>query len=81
MSARDLDEHANAVAHSGTGFQSHSDSDSDTRVHSRDVLYHHPHQQLNASKLIMRHAPVTGENACQAQKDYRYDEAGHQGYG
>ncbi len=36
---------------------------------------------LNASRLIMRQTPVMEEGACQAQKGYRYDEAGHQGYG
>jgi hypothetical protein len=36
---------------------------------------------LNATKLIMRRAPVTGQTAYQGQKDCQYDEAGHQGYG
>src|SRR5256885_12328443 len=40
MFAQDLDERAIAVAHPGTGFQSHCGSDSDTRFHSRDALYH-----------------------------------------
>lgn len=33
---------------------------------------------LNASRLIMRQTPVMEEGAYQAQKGYRYDEAGHQ---
>jgi CheY-like chemotaxis protein len=36
---------------------------------------------LNASKLIMRQVPVSEENACQVQKDCRYDGAGQQGCG
>jgi hypothetical protein len=36
---------------------------------------------LYASRLIMRQAPVMEEDACQAQKGCRYDEAGHQEYG
>ena len=35
-------------------------------------------QELNASKLIMRHKLVTERDACQVQKDSQYDEADRQ---
>src|SRR6266576_1921427 len=56
--AHGLDERAIAVMHPGIGFQSHFDSVSDTRVHSRDALYHHPHQQLAGHQTKRKKRPA-----------------------